>query len=99
MQKERESFIDNLLVRVRYIIVVIPWTGLAPWEFGFPFPGSVTSTFLDTWETLLLPLHLQLYHNLFYQSNNLCIVLPRAVPGGLLCYHWPRGGCTVGFRL
>jgi len=25
--------------------VLIRWTGLAPWEFGFPFPGSLTSTF------------------------------------------------------
>jgi len=25
--------------------VVIRWTGLAPWEFAFPFPGSLTSTF------------------------------------------------------
>ena len=22
------------------------WTGLAPWDFEFPFPGSLTSTFL-----------------------------------------------------
>ena len=22
------------------------WTSLAPWEFEFPFPGSLTSTFL-----------------------------------------------------
>ena len=35
--RKREFFIDNLLVR---------WTGLAPWEFEFPFPGSLTSTFL-----------------------------------------------------
>jgi len=28
------------------IIVMIKWTGLAPWEFEFPFPGSLTSTFL-----------------------------------------------------
>ena len=26
---------------------MIKWTGLAPWEFEFPFPGSLTSTFLD----------------------------------------------------
>ena len=26
---------------------MIRWTGLAPWEFEFPFPGSLTSTFLD----------------------------------------------------
>jgi len=30
---EREFFIDNLLVRIHYIIVMIKWTGLAPWEF------------------------------------------------------------------
>ena len=26
--------------------MMIRWTGLAPWEFVFPFPGSLTSTFL-----------------------------------------------------
>ena len=30
---EREFFIDNLRVRVHFIIVMIRWTGLAPWEF------------------------------------------------------------------
>ena len=39
-------FVDNLLVRIHFIIVVIRWSGLAPWEFEFPFPGSLTSTFL-----------------------------------------------------
>ena len=43
---EREFFIDNLLVRIRFIIVMIRWTGLAPREFEFPFPGSLTATFL-----------------------------------------------------
>jgi len=43
---ERDFFIDNLLVRIHLIIVMIRWTGLAPWEFAFPFPGSLTSTFL-----------------------------------------------------
>jgi len=32
--------IDNLLVRIHFIIEMIWWTGLAPWEFEFPFPGS-----------------------------------------------------------
>ena len=32
---EREFFIDNPLVRVHFIIVMIRWTGLAPWEFEF----------------------------------------------------------------
>jgi len=31
--REREFFIDNLLVRIHFIIVMIRWTGLAPWEF------------------------------------------------------------------
>ena len=39
-------FVDNLLVRTYSLIVMIRWTGLAPWEFEFPFPGSLTSTFL-----------------------------------------------------
>ena len=43
---EREFFIDNLMVRIHFIIVMIRWTGLAPWEFEFPFPGGLTSTFL-----------------------------------------------------
>ena len=33
----REFFIDNLLVRIHLIIVMIRWTGLAPWESEFPF--------------------------------------------------------------
>ena len=45
-ESEREFFIDNLLVRIHVIIVMTRWTGLAPWEFEFPFPGSLTSTFL-----------------------------------------------------
>ena len=39
-------FIDNVLVRIQLIIEMIWWTGLAPWEFEFPFPGSLASTFL-----------------------------------------------------
>jgi len=44
---EREFLIDNLLVRIHFIIAMIRWTGLAPWECEFPFPGSITSTFLN----------------------------------------------------
>ena len=29
---ERDFLIDNLLVRIHYIIVMIKWTGLVPWE-------------------------------------------------------------------
>jgi len=42
-QAQRELLIDNLLVRIHFIIVMIRWTGLAPWEFEFPFPGSLTA--------------------------------------------------------
>jgi len=43
VQREREFFIENLLVRIHFMIVMIGWTGLAPWEFEFPFPGSLKS--------------------------------------------------------
>jgi len=43
---EGELFFDNLLVRIHFIIVMIRWTSLAPCEFEFRFPGSLTSTFL-----------------------------------------------------
>ena len=36
--------IDILLVRIHFIIEMIWWTGLAPWEFEIPFPGSLVST-------------------------------------------------------
>ena len=41
-----EFFIENLQVRIDFIIVTMRWTGLAPWDVEFPFPGSLTSTFL-----------------------------------------------------
>ena len=43
--RERESFIDNLVVQNDFIIEMIRSTGLASWEFEFPFPGSLASTF------------------------------------------------------
>jgi len=42
------TFIDarfKVLVRIHFIIEMIRWTGLAPWEFEFPFPSSRMSTF------------------------------------------------------
>ena len=41
--------VDNLLVRIHFIIVMIGWTGLAPWEFEFHFPGSLTSAVPARW--------------------------------------------------
>ena len=37
---EREFFIDNLLVRIHCIIVMIRWTGLAPWELMLTKTGA-----------------------------------------------------------
>ena len=34
------------MVRIHFMIEMIRWTGLAPWEFEFPFQGSLTSTFV-----------------------------------------------------
>ena len=45
--EEEHDAPPHLLVRIHFIIVMIRWTGLAPWEFEFPFPGSLTSTFLQ----------------------------------------------------
>ena len=43
---QREFCIDNLPIRIHFIIGMIWWTGLAPWDFEFPFPGSLIPTFL-----------------------------------------------------
>ena len=40
-QIERGFVFDNPLVRIHSIIEMIWWTGLAPWEFEIPFPGSL----------------------------------------------------------
>ena len=45
-RRERAFLIDNLLVRIHFIIEMIWWPGLAPSEFESPFPGSRVSTFL-----------------------------------------------------
>ena len=42
--EHREFLIENLPVRIHFIIEMIWWTGLAPWEFEFSSPGSLIST-------------------------------------------------------
>ena len=44
LYQEREFFIDDLQVRIRFIVEMIWWTGLAPWEFESSFPGGLIST-------------------------------------------------------
>jgi len=38
-------FVDNLLVQIHFIVEMIWWTGLAPCEREFPFPGSNISSY------------------------------------------------------
>ena len=52
VQREREFFTGNPVAQIHVTIVMIRWTGLAPWEFEFPFPGSRVSTFLACAEKL-----------------------------------------------
>ena len=75
---EREFFIDNLLVQIHLIIEMIWWTGLAPWEFEFPFQGSLIPTFLvmisqlvlerftSTFPLLQIPLRYDPRENFYY---------------------------------
>jgi hypothetical protein len=69
--QEREFFIDDLLFRIHFIIVMIRWTGPAPWQFEFPFPGSLTSAFLGRAATSLS------------QDRLSDLILPRATEGVL----------------
>ena len=46
-----ELFINNVLVRNHFIIVMIRWTGLAPW--GFPFTGGLMNSLFQV--ALYLP--------------------------------------------
>ena len=64
--RESDFFIDNLLVQTHLIILMIRWTGLALWEFRFPFPGCLTYTFVGC--ARLLPL-----------SPSICIPRARAL--------------------
>jgi len=53
MLMDLEHVLQTLLlgavqVRIHFIIVMIGWTGLAPWEFEIPFPDSFTRHVLQT---------------------------------------------------
>ena len=51
-RQDTNFFIDDLLVRMHSVIEMIWWTGLAPWELEFSFPGSRISIFLAHAEML-----------------------------------------------
>ena len=52
---ERDFLIGNLLTPIHFIMEMIWWTGLAPWEFELPFSGSLISTVLTQSETVSGP--------------------------------------------
>ena len=43
---QSRSLLLNQLAQIHFILEMIRWTGLAPWEFELSFPGSLASTFL-----------------------------------------------------
>ena len=76
----REFFNDNLLVPTHFFIVMIRWTGLAPWAFKFPLPGSRTSTFLvDVLAARPLPAQAQPISGLRTFSGTAVPWMPQAV--------------------
>ena len=95
--QEREFFIDNLLVRIHFIIVMIRWTGLAPWEFEFPFRPPESSR---PWNKLR-------EEHLIMESSSPAVLPPQAIPRGSAflgvgqddwrqdraARPWRRGGC------
>ena len=64
--------------------MMIRWTGLAPWEFEFPFPGSLTSTFLAT----LTPFPARLLlEGLGHFLTKVCQPLPEGSVNDILLNH------------
>ena len=49
----RGFFIDNLLVRIHFIIVMIRWTGLAPWRFTANTPSIDRCLCAAKWRQLV----------------------------------------------
>ena len=53
---------------------MIRWTGLAPWEFKFPLPGSLTSTFLVGFRPLRRNVQ-RFRGGLVFKAHRLCVSL------------------------
>ena len=52
---EKEFVINNLLVRIHFIIVMIRWTGLAPWKFEFQASSHESDTLRRDWYLIAEP--------------------------------------------
>ena len=84
---EREFLSDNLLVRIHFIIEMVWWTSLAPWDFEFPFSGSLTSAFLSP----PVSSHLSIQECLNSQSKTRGVVQV-----SILAYHWSHSCAKLG---
>ena len=74
--EERELCFENLLVRIHFITEMMYRTGLAPWEFEFPFPHV---------QRVLREIAISLPNNQRQQGR----AAPRLV---LVTVQWFRGG-------
>ena len=59
-------FIENLLVRNHFIIEMIWWTGLAPWEFE---PTATVGSTSSRWRWVLIPATISHLHLLIPQTR------------------------------
>ena len=69
------------------IIEVIWWTGLAPWEVEFPFPGSLISTLLEMTQSLRIVIRSDLTAASIYDKNSIgpsFRIFDKFVPSGVL---------------
>ena len=67
------------------------WTGLAPWEFEFPFPGSLTPTFLVGLCDLIRRSVNHYEHSpwIRFLIGNSCLLSPPKNPRALRSTHHP----------
>ena len=71
LPSEREFLIDNLLVRIHFVIEMIWWTDFAPCEFELPFRSSLISDFLVPGDLLRL-----------YAFRAFSLAVPKSMNGG-----------------
>ena len=64
-QRDSAFFVDNLLVRIHFIIEMIWRTGLAPWEFDFCFRFTLKTPRRSRWDVGASTSE-QRYKNLIY---------------------------------
>ena len=68
---ETDFFVDNLLVRIHYVVVTIRRTGLAPWELNFLFQVALHLPSY-TWQVQPYVEKHSFESPLFYLSGGLC---------------------------